>query len=180
MTFVRCLDDGVLSRITGYFHSPSQIVSEGQPLEVGEIVKHFNEQVENFTKRGSGYVLEEIVRLTLSVVKYRPMRGGSSYIETPPWLRAKRCCVNVKNPSDDFCFKYLHCIQPKTTRTDFRTTYHIKIDSILPIYRFRWSPVKFRYLNSKTDILLSTCSPTTRRRKASSSYILAAKRIASM
>jgi len=125
VTFVRCLDDGVLSRITGYFHSPSQIVSEGQPLEVGEIVKHFNEQVENFTKRGSGYVLEEIVRLTLSVVKYRPMRGGSSYIETPPWLRAKGCCVNVKNASDDFCFKWaiLSALYPPKHNLDRLSNY---------------------------------------------------------
>ena len=52
-TFIRYLDDGTSSRVTGYFHSNRHIVGEGQPLDVQHIVKDLSEQVENFTKRGS-------------------------------------------------------------------------------------------------------------------------------
>ena len=124
-TFIRYLDDGTSSQVTGYFHSNRHIVSEGQPLDVQHVVKDLNEQVENFTKRGSGYVLEEITRLTLVVVKYRPLGAGSSYVPTPKWLRDKHSCINVKNSSDECCFKWalLSAIYPAKDHPDRLSNY---------------------------------------------------------
>jgi len=66
------------------------------------LVSYFNKRVDEFSRRGSSYVLVSIDRLTVSFVKYRPM-GGSSYIPTPAWLWSKRCVVNVQN-NDERCF----------------------------------------------------------------------------
>lgn len=87
--FSRELDDGLVSRIPGYFHTRSHIVTEGQPLDLDDIVREFAQRVEAFTKRGSGYVLDEVVRLSFNIIKYRPLTG-SSYLPTPEWLRKKK------------------------------------------------------------------------------------------
>ena len=83
--FVRFLEDGDTSQIRAYFHTPSFIVTEGQPLSIRLVVEAFNNLADNFTRRGSGYLLSRITQLTMRCVKYRPLGvGGSSYISTPP------------------------------------------------------------------------------------------------
>jgi len=98
-------DDGttpLVSRINAYFHSRSAVVNECQPLYIDALTSYFNKRVDEFNRRGSGYILASIDRFSISFVKYRPL-GGSSYIPTPAWLRTKHCVVNVKN-DDDKCF----------------------------------------------------------------------------
>ena len=65
-----------ISTITVYFHSPSFVVSEGNPINIPAIVQHFNDRVDGFTRNGSGYVLSCIDSLTASFVKFRPLGAG--------------------------------------------------------------------------------------------------------
>jgi len=97
-------DDGttLVSRINTYFQSRSIIVNDSQPLDIDSLVLYFNKRVDAFSRRGSGYVLVSMDRLTVSFVKYRPL-DGSSYIPIPAWLRTKHCVVNVQN-NEERCF----------------------------------------------------------------------------
>ena len=101
---MRSIDDRI-SRVPAYFWNKSQIVDEGQPLNLDQVLADFNSYVENFTKRGSGYVLERVRRLVICIVQYKPLVGGSSYIPNPEWLRKKKCVVNVIN-DDEKCFQW--------------------------------------------------------------------------
>lgn len=59
-------------------------------------------ETENFEARGSQWHLNQIYRLELRVNKYVPFRG-SSYVELPKELAAKKAIINIKN-DDDKCF----------------------------------------------------------------------------
>jgi len=93
-----------VSRINAYFHTPSIVVTEGQPVDLNLVLSIFNELVDNFTKRGSGYTLAHIEKLTIRFVRYRQLgeQATGSYIPTLKWLRDKQAVINVIN-SDNRC-----------------------------------------------------------------------------
>ena len=57
-----------------------------------------------FQKEGSGWVLDEILHLDLSIAQYTPVKG-SSYIPLPSKLKTKKAIINIKN-SDNKCFMW--------------------------------------------------------------------------
>jgi len=79
---VRQQSDGAVSRITAFFHTPSVVVNAGQPIDFNQIITSLNNTLEQFNTRGSGFVLDHIERLVMSVIRYRPLHG-STYIPTP-------------------------------------------------------------------------------------------------
>jgi len=103
------------SRITAYFHTPSVVISEGHPLDLDATI----ERVEEFTRRGSVYVLARIDELSASFVKFRPL-GAGSFISTPQWIVNKHAVVNIRNQGDDKCFVWsiLAHLYPAKTRPD--------------------------------------------------------------
>lgn len=104
VVFVRDHPDGTQSWIPGYFHTRPQVVTDGQPLDMASILADLNNQVENFNRRGSGFVLDRIINFVLCVNTYRPLHGNT-YIPTPDWLKKKHCVVNVQN-NDEKCFMW--------------------------------------------------------------------------
>ena len=95
-------------RITGYFHSPAMLVSATQPLNFDELIRIFNNGVEQFTQRGSGYVLSNIIKLSMIYVTILPLGGGSSYIPTPKFIAKKRAVVNIKSHGTDCFLSLIH------------------------------------------------------------------------
>ena len=93
---VRQQSDGVVSRITAFFHTPSVVVNARQPIDFHQIITSLNNTLEQFNTRGSGFIMDHIERLVVSVIRYRPLHG-SIYIPTPKFLALKRCIVNVEN-----------------------------------------------------------------------------------
>ena len=71
-----------------------------------------------FQKEGSGWVLDEILHLDLSIARYTPVKG-SSYIPLPSKLKAKKAIINIKN-SDNKCFMWsvLAGIHPSSHHVD--------------------------------------------------------------
>ena len=95
--------DGRVTRIPAYFCALPQIVNEGQPLNLGEILASLNQQIDDFNKRGSGFELETIDKVILAMSPFLPL-CGSTYIPTPTFLKNKHCLVNVQNRNDSKCF----------------------------------------------------------------------------
>jgi len=95
-----------VSRIVAHFNSPTEIVSEGLLPDFDTVVNHFRQRVEQFTRRGSGYVLEHIRQLGVCFVKFRPLGGSAgSFVPTPPWIQNKKAVVNVQKSDDDILFR---------------------------------------------------------------------------
>ena len=57
-----------------------------------------------YLKNGSGWVLESVVRLDITLYRLRPLRG-SSYIKLPKVISKRRAVINMEN-KDDRCFKW--------------------------------------------------------------------------
>jgi len=67
------------------------------------IITELNNAVDQFTCRGSGYVMTCVIKLTAIMVPFNPLtgKGGSSYIPTPRRIANKHAVVNMKNLHDD-------------------------------------------------------------------------------
>ena len=66
--------------------------------------KKYQELLEYSTKN-SGLILEGVESMTYDINKTTINRGGS-YIESPAWLRNKKCAINPQNKNDNKCFQY--------------------------------------------------------------------------
>jgi hypothetical protein len=84
-----------------------------------------------FQKEGSGWVLDEILHLGLSIAQYTPVKG-SSYISLPSKLKTKKTIINIKN-SDSKCFMWsnlaaLHPASRDSERLNHYQQYKDKLD----------------------------------------------------
>ena len=61
-------------------------------------------EIEAWSQRGSGWVIDEILEAFINVAQYQPLRGGS-YMELPKKLQAKKAIINVKN-RDNQCLRW--------------------------------------------------------------------------
>jgi len=118
--------DGYISRVPAYFATDVQTINEGQDVDMEAIVTNLNAQLENWSGRGSGFVLERITRSVLSITKYRPLQGSGpnssgTYIPTPKFIQNKICAINVQN-SDDRCFVWSVLAAQTITKTKFPPT----------------------------------------------------------
>ena len=108
-----------VSRIVAYFHTPSIVVSPAFAIDLNAAVEHFKQRVDEFTKLGSGYILEYVDQLSVSFVKFRPMGQAGSYVPAPTWIKYNRAIINVRNYKDQKCFVWsiLSCLYPVDQNT---------------------------------------------------------------
>ena len=119
-------NDATKSRVMGYFHTRPVHINESHPmLDLDAIVNELNAAVDQFTCRGSGFVLNKITKLSIAFVPFCPLGGGNSYIETPDWLLKTNAVVNVKNYQSEDCFKWaiISAMFPATTNVDRISSY---------------------------------------------------------
>ena len=57
-----------------------------------------------FLRKGSEWIVQEVISLKLDTAVYRPL-AGSSYIFAQPFLARKKAIVNVHN-EDNECFRW--------------------------------------------------------------------------
>ena len=91
------------------FHSETHTVYSADSLELlrDKISLSYNNfliNIDVFNQNGSGYVLENFVKLDILLAKHDPTRAGS-YIELPKELKnPMKGLVNIKNKYDSKCF----------------------------------------------------------------------------
>ncbi len=100
-----------LSSDTGFMTDPpvvlnTHIVEIYESSEVEEILANTYEdlisEIENFQHRGSGWVLDRLLKLDLHVLEFNPLRA-TSYIPLPKEVQDKKAVINIKN-KDEKCF----------------------------------------------------------------------------
>ena len=98
--------EGEEERVVKHFNSGNRRLLDMEEFDevYGEHMDKLNDDLENYTGEGSGWVLEQIESLFLQISRYNPIRG-SSYIPTPKGLVKKMAIVNVQN-EDQNCFLY--------------------------------------------------------------------------
>ena len=63
--------------------------------------------------KGSGWYFNEIIRLEIHIVEYKPMKGGS-FIPLPEFIQKKNAIINIKNENDKcFLWSVLRYLHPK-------------------------------------------------------------------
>jgi len=183
--FVRPTDDGgaertsqATSHIRGYFHMHPAHVSaayEPQLVDFSAIITELNNAVDQFTCRGSGYVMTRVTKLTAVMVPFNPLisGGGSSYIQTPRRIANKHAVVNVKNLHDNMCFKWaiLSALFPATQHADRLSKYvSHKNDIDCSALHFPVDPKQFSDLSAITPALRFPFWRTRRRTSLSLYY----------
>ena len=111
--FVREVEEDVM-HVPAYFTTIPQDIYGASDIDIDSITRNLLTQVDNWNGRGSGFVIDRIVKFVLCITKYRLLHG-STFIKTPEHIARKYCVVNVKN-DDDMCFVWaiLSCLyEPK-------------------------------------------------------------------
>ena len=96
-----------------YFHSKTYINLEKTDVKVflKEMIMEILGNIIIYQKKGSGWYFNEVIRLEIHIVEYKPMKGGS-YIPLPEFITKKKSIINIQN-KDNKCFlwsilRYLH------------------------------------------------------------------------
>ncbi len=101
--------DGVTQHMQHYFrenephvfsiHNKDQI-----KRELDRFVEKTKGEIEAWSERGSGWVIESITEPYVNVARYQPLRGGT-FLPLPANLTKKKAIINVRN-KDNECLKW--------------------------------------------------------------------------
>ena len=90
-----------------------------QDTDLTETLENAAEQLDSrivsYEGNGSGWIVDRLISLDMTVWKVEPLRGGS-YIPSPDWIRNTGCVVNVQNGDDPYCFR--HAVMAALYRPD--------------------------------------------------------------
>ena len=96
-----------------YFHSNTHISLNSTDVKklLNKLFREIIENLNTYTKNGSGWYFKEVLQLEIHMIEYKPIIG-SSYIPLPEWIMRKKAIVSIRN-KDDKCFiwsilRYLH------------------------------------------------------------------------
>ena len=92
----------------GNYNYQSKFMIGSEIEEVAEklfmsILQKYQDNLQNKMK-GSDFIFNGINYLYYDLNRITISKGGS-YIESPKWLKDKKCCINKKN-NDNKCFQY--------------------------------------------------------------------------
>ena len=89
-----------------HFQSKPMLILGEQDIEkfIADAYAQLDKHVDKFTNNGSGWILDNVISLSVNIAKYTPLKG-SSYIDLPKYLKDKKAIVNVKN-EDQECLKW--------------------------------------------------------------------------
>ncbi|KAL9954681.1 hypothetical protein ACROYT_G042247 [Oculina patagonica] len=101
--------NGVTQHMEHYFREREpQVFTKYKKKEIKPNFDKFIEkakgEIESWSERGSGWVIERITEAYINVARYQPLRGGN-YLPLPKNLAKKKAIINVQN-RDNECLKW--------------------------------------------------------------------------
>lgn len=82
-----------------------QTAGDVSDIDLDATESKISNKLDAFCNQGSGWNVEAITRCTVHIGQYSPL-AGSSFIETPQFIRDKQCVVNIVNMKDNKCFAW--------------------------------------------------------------------------
>lgn len=105
-----------------YFHCAYTSISSIEIIDeyIHDCFEQLINQVDQFTQRGSGWILDNIFYIELRIAKYRPHTGGCDSVSLPHQIKSKKAILNIRTKND--CFMYsilagLHSVQNNQEKT---------------------------------------------------------------
>ena len=102
------------------------------------ILQKYQDNIQNKMK-GSDFIFNGINYLYYDLNKITISKGGS-YIESPKWLKDKKCCINQKN-NDNNCFQYAATLALNINSIDKHPQRISKINPL--INNYNWKDINF-------------------------------------
>ena len=115
------------------------------------------------SREGSNFVFSNIEELNIHIHKI-DLKRGSSYIESPEWIKNKKCKINPYNTKDEYCFA--HSIVIALYHQEIGKNPQ-RISKLQPFYKhFNWKDINFpaglkewkQFEKNNTDIALNILS----------------------
>ena len=143
ISFVSQKPDSNEIRIMYTRSTPEEIIIGYETEEVAEkliiqLLQKYQDNLQNkmkgsdFIFSGVNYLYYDLNRITIS--------KGRSYIESPKWLKDKKCTINQKN-TDNKCFQYATTLALNFNNID---KHHQRISKIKPfIDNYNWNDINF-------------------------------------
>ena len=101
--------DEKLQQMDHYFNRMQPIILNEHNMDIltpslNQFIDEVKGEIEAWSERGSGWIMEEILEAFINVAQYQPMRGGS-YMQLPKKLKNKKAVLNVQN-RDNECLRW--------------------------------------------------------------------------
>ena len=123
--------------------TPEEFMIGSETEEVAEklimsILKKYQDNLQNKMK-GSDFIFNGINYLYYDLNRITISKGGS-YIESPKWLKDKKCTINQKN-NDNKCFQYATTLALNINSIDKHPQRVLKIKAFIDNYN--WNDINF-------------------------------------
>ena len=92
-----------------YFHRMQPAILNEHNMDtlnylLNQFIDEVKGDIEAWSQKGSGWVIDEILEAFINVAQYQPLRGGS-YMQLPKKLQKKKAIINVQN-RDNHCLRW--------------------------------------------------------------------------
>ena len=115
--------NGEVERMEHYFNRVQPIVLNEHNIDtlnhmLNRFVDEMRGEIEAWSQRGSGWVVDEILEVFINVAQYQPLNGGS-YMPLPEKFKNKKAILNIQN-RDNQCLRWAIRAALFTPRGDMR------------------------------------------------------------
>ena len=101
--------EGKVEEMEHYFNRMQPIIVNEHNMDtlnplLNQFIHEVKGEIEAWSERGSGWIMDKILKAFINVAQYQPMRGGS-YMVLPTKLKNKRAILNIQN-RDNQCLRW--------------------------------------------------------------------------
>ena len=156
--------DEKVEEMNHYFNRMQPVILNEHNIDIlkpllNQFIDEVKGQIEAWSERGSGWIMDKILEAFINVAQYQPMRGGR-YMPLPKKLQNKKAIINVQN-RDNQCLRWalraaLFLLRVAQKSQEHRATQQ-KTDSILQALIFQHPFHRLTGWRGTMKILPLTC-----------------------